>query len=74
MAVEDVGRLRTIAIVGQGGAGKTQTAEAMLFTAGATTRLGRPDEFAALVRHVVENEMINGAVLRLDGALRMGPK
>ena len=37
-------------------------------------RLGRPDEFAALVRHVVENEMINGAVLRLDGALRMGPK
>jgi NAD(P)-dependent dehydrogenase (short-subunit alcohol dehydrogenase family) len=37
-------------------------------------RLGRPDEFAALVRHIVENEMINGAVLRLDGALRMGPK
>jgi NAD(P)-dependent dehydrogenase (short-subunit alcohol dehydrogenase family) len=37
-------------------------------------RLGRPDEFAALVRHVVENEMINGAVLRLDGAMRMGAK
>jgi NAD(P)-dependent dehydrogenase (short-subunit alcohol dehydrogenase family) len=37
-------------------------------------RLGRPDEFAALVRHVVENEMLNGAVLRLDGALRMGVK
>ena len=37
-------------------------------------RLGRPDEFAALVRHAVENEMLNGAVLRLDGALRMGPK
>jgi NAD(P)-dependent dehydrogenase (short-subunit alcohol dehydrogenase family) len=37
-------------------------------------RLGRPDEFAALVRHVVENEMLNGAVLRLDGALRMAPK
>ena len=37
-------------------------------------RLGRPDEFAALVRHVVENEMINGAVLRLDGAIRMAPK
>jgi NAD(P)-dependent dehydrogenase (short-subunit alcohol dehydrogenase family) len=37
-------------------------------------RLGRPEEFAALMRQVVENEMINGAVLRLDGALRMGPK
>ncbi len=37
-------------------------------------RLGRPEEFAALARHVVENEMLNGAVLRLDGALRMGPK
>jgi NAD(P)-dependent dehydrogenase (short-subunit alcohol dehydrogenase family) len=37
-------------------------------------RLGRPDEFAALVRHVVENEMLNGCVLRLDGALRMGVK
>src|SRR5579885_1745324 len=49
MAVEDVGRLRTIAIVGQGGAGKTQTAEAMLFTAGATPRLGRPDDGTALM-------------------------
>jgi NAD(P)-dependent dehydrogenase (short-subunit alcohol dehydrogenase family) len=37
-------------------------------------RLGRPEEFAALVRHIVENEMLNGAVLRLDGALRMGVK
>jgi NAD(P)-dependent dehydrogenase (short-subunit alcohol dehydrogenase family) len=34
-------------------------------------RLGRPEEFAALVRHVVENPMINGEVIRLDGALRM---
>ncbi len=38
------------------------------------SRLGRPDEFAALVRHVIENGMLNGTVLRLDGALRMGPK
>jgi NAD(P)-dependent dehydrogenase (short-subunit alcohol dehydrogenase family) len=38
------------------------------------SRLGRPEEFAALVRHIVENEMLNGAVLRLDGALRMAPK
>jgi NAD(P)-dependent dehydrogenase (short-subunit alcohol dehydrogenase family) len=37
-------------------------------------RLGQPEEFAALVCHVVENDMLNGCVLRLDGALRMGPK
>jgi len=37
-------------------------------------RLGRPDEFAALVRHAIENEMLNGEVIRLDGALRMAPK
>ncbi len=44
MAVEDSARLRTIAIVGQGGAGKSQLAEAMLFTAGAIKTLGRPDD------------------------------
>jgi len=38
------------------------------------SRLGRPDEFASLVRHVVENQMLNGEVIRLDGALRMAPK
>ncbi|MEA2590434.1 MAG: hypothetical protein QOD62_265 [Actinomycetota bacterium] len=37
-------------------------------------RLGRPEEFAALVRHIVENPMINGEVIRLDGALRMPPR
>jgi NAD(P)-dependent dehydrogenase (short-subunit alcohol dehydrogenase family) len=37
-------------------------------------RLGRPDEFAALVSHVVENPMLNGETIRLDGAIRMGPK
>jgi NAD(P)-dependent dehydrogenase (short-subunit alcohol dehydrogenase family) len=37
-------------------------------------RLGRPEEFAALVRHALENEMLNGTVMRLDGALRMAPK
>jgi NAD(P)-dependent dehydrogenase (short-subunit alcohol dehydrogenase family) len=37
-------------------------------------RLGRPQEYAALVHHIVENEMLNGEVIRLDGALRMGPK
>jgi NAD(P)-dependent dehydrogenase (short-subunit alcohol dehydrogenase family) len=35
-------------------------------------RLGRPAEFAALVRHILENSMLNGEVIRLDGALRMG--
>ena len=37
-------------------------------------RLGRPEEFAALVRHIIENEMLNGEVIRLDGAMRMAPK
>jgi NAD(P)-dependent dehydrogenase (short-subunit alcohol dehydrogenase family) len=37
-------------------------------------RLGRPDEYAALVRHVIENEVLNGEVIRLDGALRMTAK
>ena len=37
-------------------------------------RLGRPVEFAALVRHIFENEMLNGEVIRLDGAIRMAPK
>jgi NAD(P)-dependent dehydrogenase (short-subunit alcohol dehydrogenase family) len=34
-------------------------------------RLGKPDEFAALVLHIIENQLINGEVIRLDGALRM---
>lgn len=37
-------------------------------------RLGRPEEFAALVAHIVENTMLNGEVIRLDGAIRMAPK
>jgi len=49
MAVEEIGRLRNVAIVGQGGTGKTQLADAILFTAGATTRLGRPDDGTALM-------------------------
>jgi elongation factor G len=49
MAVEEISRLRTIAIVGQGGAGKTQLAEAMLYTAGATKVLGRPDDGSAVM-------------------------
>lgn len=37
-------------------------------------RLGRPEEYASLVRHIFENEMLNGEVIRLDGAIRMAPK
>ncbi|HET7730186.1 MAG TPA: SDR family NAD(P)-dependent oxidoreductase [Usitatibacter sp.] len=38
------------------------------------SRLGRPEEFAALVRHIIENEVLNGEVIRLDGAIRMTAK
>jgi NAD(P)-dependent dehydrogenase (short-subunit alcohol dehydrogenase family) len=38
------------------------------------SRLGRPEEYAALVRHIFENEMLNGETIRLDGAIRMAPK
>jgi NAD(P)-dependent dehydrogenase (short-subunit alcohol dehydrogenase family) len=38
------------------------------------SRLGDPDEYAALVAHIVENPMLNGEVIRLDGALRMAPR
>ncbi len=37
-------------------------------------RLGRPEEFAALARHIVENPMLNGETIRIDGALRMPPR
>lgn len=37
-------------------------------------RLGRPAEYAALVKHIIENEMLNGEVIRLDGAIRMVPR
>lgn len=38
------------------------------------SRLGTPAEYAALAQHIIENAMINGEVIRLDGALRMGPR
>jgi NAD(P)-dependent dehydrogenase (short-subunit alcohol dehydrogenase family) len=38
------------------------------------SRLGQPAEYAALVRHIIENQMLNGEVIRLDGAIRMAPK
>jgi NAD(P)-dependent dehydrogenase (short-subunit alcohol dehydrogenase family) len=38
------------------------------------SRLGHPSEFAALAKHIIENEMLNGETIRLDGAIRMAPK
>lgn len=38
------------------------------------SRLGKPEEYAALVGHIVENEMLNGEVIRLDGAIRMAAR
>lgn len=38
------------------------------------SRLGTPDEYAALVLHIVANQMLNGEVIRLDGAIRMAPR
>jgi NAD(P)-dependent dehydrogenase (short-subunit alcohol dehydrogenase family) len=38
------------------------------------SRLGRPAEYANLVAHIVDNAMLNGETIRLDGAIRMGPK
>lgn len=38
------------------------------------SRLGRADEYAALAQHIVENSMLNGEVIRLDGAIRMGAR
>jgi NAD(P)-dependent dehydrogenase (short-subunit alcohol dehydrogenase family) len=37
-------------------------------------RLGQPAEFASLVAHILQNPMLNGEVIRLDGALRMPPR
>jgi len=37
-------------------------------------RLGNPTEYAALARHIVENQMLNGEVIRLDGAIRLAPR
>jgi elongation factor G len=70
MAVADITRLRSIALVGQGGTGKTQLAEALLFTAGAVTRLGRPDDGTAVMdfepEELSRQESISSAFHHLD--------
>ena len=37
-------------------------------------RLRKPADYASLIKHIVENEMLNGETIRLDGAIRMAPK
>ena len=37
-------------------------------------RLGRPEEYADLVKHIIQNDMLNGEIIRLDGAIRMAPR
>ena len=38
------------------------------------SRLGKPEEYAMLVQSIIENPMLNGEVIRLDGAIRMAPR
>jgi NAD(P)-dependent dehydrogenase (short-subunit alcohol dehydrogenase family) len=38
------------------------------------SRLGIPNDYAKLVKHILENDMLNGEVIRLDGAIRLAPK
>jgi 3-hydroxyacyl-CoA dehydrogenase/3-hydroxy-2-methylbutyryl-CoA dehydrogenase len=56
------------------GALPEETRQALAAAIPFPSRLGHPDEFAALVAHIAENEMLNGEVIRLDGALRMPPR
>ena len=44
------------------------------YSSGLPSRLGKPDEYGALAVHIVENPMLNGEVIRLDGAIRMAPR
>lgn len=48
--------------------------EALVATTLYPKRLGKPGEYAALARHIVENTFLNGSVIRFDGALRMAPR
>lgn len=52
----------------------TEVQESLGAQAPFPARLGKPNEYANLVRHIVENQMLNGEVIRLDAAIRMTPK
>ena len=43
-------------------------------SAPAVVKFARPEEYAALAKHIIENTMLNGGVIRLDGAIRLAPK
>jgi NAD(P)-dependent dehydrogenase (short-subunit alcohol dehydrogenase family) len=64
------GTFDTPLLGGLSDASRTALGEAVPFP----HRLGRPEEYAALAVHIVENEMLNGEVIRIDGALRMPPR
>ena len=51
-----------------------QVQDSLIATTLFPQRLGRPEEFARLVLHIAENEMLNGSVIRLDGAVRLAPR
>ena len=38
------------------------------------SRLGTPEDYAKLAKHIIENDMLNGEVIRLDGAIRLAPR
>jgi NAD(P)-dependent dehydrogenase (short-subunit alcohol dehydrogenase family) len=48
--------------------------DALAATVPFPSRLGTPQDYAKLVRHIIENDMLNGEVIRLDGAIRMAPR
>ncbi|QIL43759.1 3-hydroxyacyl-CoA dehydrogenase [Acidovorax sp. HDW3] len=48
--------------------------DALAATVPFPSRLGRPEDYAKLVQHILENDMLNGEVIRLDGAIRLTPK
>ncbi len=48
--------------------------DALAATVPFPSRLGTPEDYAKLVRHIIENDMLNGEVIRLDGAIRLAPK
>ncbi|WP_343716656.1 SDR family oxidoreductase, partial [Inquilinus sp.] len=51
-----------------------QVQDSLIATTLFPQRLGRPEEFAQLVLHITANEMLNGSVIRLDGAVRLAPR
>ncbi|KGM30713.1 SDR family oxidoreductase, partial [Inquilinus limosus] len=51
-----------------------QVQDSLIATTLFPQRLGRPEEFAQLVLHIAANEMLNGSVIRLDGAVRLAPR